>query len=84
MKPYTSDRIKIPPGLWEGIHQLGISADDVARKAQLPLTIITEPTVTTAQYFAIWQAYSDLMGTLPKASSSLRPSLKRRSTRRPS
>ncbi|WP_339223882.1 helix-turn-helix domain-containing protein [Paenibacillus sp. FSL W7-1332] len=62
MKRYTSDRIKIPPGLWEGIHQLGIAAQDVARKAELPLAVITEPEVTTAQYFAIWQAYSDLMG----------------------
>ena len=38
----------------------------MARKAELPLTVITEQEVTTAQYFAIWQAYSNLMGTLPK------------------
>ncbi|QGQ96728.1 AraC family transcriptional regulator [Paenibacillus psychroresistens] len=62
MKSHTSDRIKIPPGFWAGLHQLGISADDVACKARLPLTIITEPIVSTAQYFAIWQAYSDLIG----------------------
>nr|WP_193580934.1 AraC family transcriptional regulator [Paenibacillus aceris] len=48
--------------MWTGIRQLGIAVHDVARKAQLPLTIITEPEVTTAQYFAIWQAYSDLIG----------------------
>lgn len=63
MKSYTTDRIKIPPGFWTGLHQLGIAARDIARKARLPLTIITEPdVVTTEQYFAIWQAYSDLIG----------------------
>lgn len=62
MKLRSSDRIKMPPGFWAGLNQLGIAAHDVARKAQLPLSIINEPEVTTAQYFAIWQAYSDLMG----------------------
>jgi AraC-like DNA-binding protein len=62
MKSHTSNHIKVPPGFWTGIKQLGIAAHDVARKARLPLTIITEPLVTTAQYFAIWQAYSDLVG----------------------
>jgi AraC-like DNA-binding protein len=67
METYTSDRIKIPLGFWEGLHQLGIAAHDVARQAQLPLTIITEPIVTTAQYFAIWEAYSDLIGDTAQA-----------------
>ncbi|ULL20035.1 AraC family transcriptional regulator [Paenibacillus sp. H1-7] len=62
MKSHATDRIKIPPGFWEGLRQLGIAPHDVARKARLPLTVITEPAVTTAQYFAIWQAYSDLIG----------------------
>jgi len=66
MKSHTSDRIKIPPGFWVGLQQLGIAAHEVARKAQLPLTIISEPVVTTAQYFAIWQAYSDLIGDTAK------------------
>ncbi|MBW7456631.1 AraC family transcriptional regulator, partial [Paenibacillus sepulcri] len=66
MKSHTSDRIKFPPGFWAGLCQLGISAHDVARKARLPLTIISEPLVTTAQYFAIWQAYSDLIGDTAK------------------
>ncbi|MDQ0116185.1 helix-turn-helix transcriptional regulator [Paenibacillus harenae] len=66
MKSHTSDRIKIPPGFWTGLRRLGIAAHDVARKARLPLTIITEPVVTTAQYFAIWQAYSDLIGDTAK------------------
>ncbi|MFC5407611.1 AraC family transcriptional regulator [Cohnella soli] len=58
-----SDRIKFPSGFWAGVQQMGITPHDVARKARLPLTIITEPAVvTTAQYFRIWQAYSDLVG----------------------
>ncbi|CAG7652487.1 helix-turn-helix domain-containing protein [Paenibacillus allorhizosphaerae] len=58
-----SDRIKFPPGFWAGLQQLGISPHEVARKARLPLTIITETAVVTAtQYFRIWQAYSDLVG----------------------
>ncbi|GIN92058.1 helix-turn-helix transcriptional regulator [Siminovitchia terrae] len=64
MKSHT--RIKIPAGFWAGIHQLGIVPHDVARKARLPLTIITDPVVTTAQYFAIWQAYSDLIDDIAK------------------
>lgn len=56
------NRVKMPPGFWEGLQQLGIAAHDVVRKACLPLTVITDPVITTAQYFAIWQAYSDLVG----------------------
>lgn len=64
MSSYISERIKIPPGLWAGFRQLGIAPHDVARSAGLPLTIIAEPEVTTAQYFAIWQAYSELAGDI--------------------
>jgi AraC-like DNA-binding protein len=63
MTAHSLDRIKIPVATWAGLHQLGISAQDVVRKAQLPLTIVTESVeVTTAQYFAIWSAVSELMG----------------------
>ncbi|MFD5017266.1 helix-turn-helix domain-containing protein [Paenibacillus sp. NPDC058367] len=62
MQTHTSDSIKIPPGFWAGLIQLGITAQDIASKASLPLSLITESAVTTAQYFAIWQAYSDLVG----------------------
>ncbi|MEK5254733.1 helix-turn-helix domain-containing protein [Paenibacillus sp. FSL F4-0125] len=62
MQSHTSDSIKIPPGFWTGLIQLGITAQDIASKASLPLSLITESEVTTAQYFAIWQAYSDLIG----------------------
>ncbi|MEC0225625.1 AraC family transcriptional regulator ligand-binding domain-containing protein [Paenibacillus alba] len=64
MKTHSFDRIKMPPGFWEGLRQLGIASHDVARKAGLPLTIISEPAVNTAQYYAIWQAYSDLAGDI--------------------
>ncbi|MFM1652050.1 AraC family transcriptional regulator ligand-binding domain-containing protein [Brevibacillus sp. B_LB10_24] len=58
-----ADHIKFPPGFWAGLQQVGIAPHDVARKAGLPLTIITEQAaVTAAQYFRIWQAYSDLVG----------------------
>ncbi|WP_141502329.1 AraC family transcriptional regulator [Paenibacillus luteus] len=66
MKPHTSDRIKISPGFWEGLRQLGIADHEVAQKARLPLTLITEPEVTQSQYFSIWQAYSDLIGDTAK------------------
>src|SRR5690606_35900940 len=59
---HTSKQIKIAPGFWEGLRQLGISPQDIASKARLPLTIIGDSAVTTAQYFAIWQAYNDLIG----------------------
>ncbi|SDM83748.1 AraC-type DNA-binding protein [Fictibacillus solisalsi] len=58
------NRIKIQDGFWEGLYQLGITSQDVVRKAKLPLTVITESVVTTEQYFAIWQAYSDLIGDM--------------------
>lgn len=35
-------------------------------KPELPLTVMTEPVVTAAQYFAIWQAYSDLVDDVSK------------------
>ncbi|WP_379139651.1 helix-turn-helix domain-containing protein [Paenibacillus sp. sgz500992] len=62
---HTPDRIKIPPGFWAGLRELGIAAHDVVRQARLPLTIINGPAgVTVAQYFAVWQAYSDLVGDI--------------------
>lgn len=58
-----SDLIPFPHGFWAGMRQLGIDPQDVARRAGLPLAMIAEPAaVTAAQYFSIWQAYSDLVG----------------------
>lgn len=63
MTSHSFDRIKIPAAWWVVFRQLGIEAYDVVRRAQLPLSILTEPIeVTTAQYFAIWQAVSELIG----------------------
>lgn len=62
----SQTRIKIPTGFWVGLSQLRIEAHEVLRKARLPLTIISEPVVTTAQYFSIWQSYSDLINDMAK------------------
>ncbi|MBW5466907.1 helix-turn-helix domain-containing protein [Brevibacillus formosus] len=60
-----ADRIKFPAGFWAGLQRLGIAPHDLVRKARLPLTILTEPAVvSTAQYFRIWKAYSDLVGDI--------------------
>lgn len=62
MTTISFDRIKIPKGFWLGLRQLNIAAHDVVRKAGLPLTIVNEPAVvTTAQYFSLWQAFSDVV-----------------------
>ncbi|MES1043829.1 AraC family transcriptional regulator [Bacillus obstructivus] len=62
----SQTRIKIPAGFWTGLRQLGMNPHDVVRKASLPLTIINKPVVSTTQYFAIWRAYSDLIGDTAK------------------
>ncbi|MGG1514232.1 helix-turn-helix domain-containing protein [Paenibacillus oryzisoli] len=64
--PATKRMIKFPFGFWSGIQQLGIAPKDIARQAQLPVTVITETQVTTEVYFAIWQAFSDLIGDIAK------------------
>lgn len=61
-RPVAANRIRIHPGFWTGLHQLGITASEIARQAQLPPTIVTDSNVTASDYFAIWQAYSDLIG----------------------
>ncbi|MFB9324521.1 helix-turn-helix domain-containing protein [Paenibacillus aurantiacus] len=67
MKTLPSGAIKVPPGLWAGLRQLGIADRDVARQARLPLDIGTQSVVTTVQYYAIWQAYADLAGDMAQA-----------------
>lgn len=62
MNAPSADRIKIAPGLWTSLRGIGVEPIDVARQARLPLTIVNEPLVTTAQYNAIWKAYSELSG----------------------
>ncbi|WP_050614134.1 AraC family transcriptional regulator [Bacillus testis] len=60
----TNTRIRIPDGLWTGLKQLGVNTRDLVRKAKLPLTVITESVVTVEQYYALWQAYSDIIGDM--------------------
>ncbi|PAF38833.1 AraC family transcriptional regulator [Terribacillus saccharophilus] len=63
MTAHSIDRIKFPTAWWALLRQLEIEPFDVLRKAQLPLSILTEPAeVTTANYFSIWQAISELLG----------------------
>lgn len=56
------ERIQLAPGFWSGLRRLGIETRDIARQARLPLSFIQQSAFTTEQYFAIWQAYSDLVG----------------------
>lgn len=60
----SADHIKIAPGFWTSLRKIGVEPLDVARQARLPLTVITEPLVTTAQYYSIWQAYAELVGDI--------------------
>ncbi|NQX62526.1 AraC family transcriptional regulator [Paenibacillus qinlingensis] len=62
MKATAADRVKLALGFWSSLRLLGIPPQEVARHAHLPLTVIDDPVVTTAQYYAIWQAYAELVG----------------------
>jgi len=62
MNAPSADRIKIAPGFWTSLRGIGVEPIDVARQARLPLTVINEPFVTTAQYYSIWQAFSEQVG----------------------
>ncbi|CAH1191888.1 hypothetical protein PAECIP111892_00779 [Paenibacillus auburnensis] len=65
---HPSERIKIPPGFWAGLSSIGLSLHEVASQAGLPLTAIKDSNgVTTAQYFAIWLAYSVLVGDISQS-----------------
>ncbi|TLS52470.1 AraC family transcriptional regulator [Paenibacillus antri] len=62
MNNLFTDRIKLAPGFWTSLRGIGIDPIDVARKASLPLTVIHDPVVSTSNYYAIWQAYSEIVG----------------------
>lgn len=65
MTSHSIDRIKIPANFWMELRRSNIEVYDVLCKAGLPLTIPTQSTfVTTAQYFALWQAYSEMVDDL--------------------
>nr|WP_318540885.1 helix-turn-helix domain-containing protein [Terribacillus saccharophilus] len=57
----SQSNIRIPDGLWAGFSKLGIKVQEVVRKAKMPLTVITKSEVTTEQYIALWQAFSDII-----------------------
>lgn len=62
MSSHSLDRINITAGFWMNLCQYGVSAQDILRKAKLPLTFFTESQfVNTAQYLAIWEAYTALV-----------------------
>jgi AraC-like DNA-binding protein len=62
MSSHSLDRINITAGFWTGLRLSSVSVQDILRKAKLPLTIFTESQfVNTAQYFAIWEAYTALV-----------------------
>ncbi len=64
----TFEHIPIPPGFWASLQGLGIDAGDVLRQARLPLGLASDSAEATAvQYYAIWQAYSDLVGDVAQA-----------------
>lgn len=65
---HAVDLIKIPPGFWAGLRELEMPAQEVIRRAGLPVAVMNEPAgVTAAQYFALWQAYADLSPDVAQA-----------------
>ncbi|MFS0726004.1 AraC family transcriptional regulator ligand-binding domain-containing protein [Paenibacillus sp. 1P07SE] len=60
MTLHPDGRVNIPPGLWSGLREAGLDPGEVALRAGLPETGREAASVTTDQYLAIWQAYSDL------------------------
>ncbi|AIC95755.1 helix-turn-helix transcriptional regulator [Shouchella lehensis] len=60
----TNARIRIPDGFWNALKQLGVKAPNLVRKAGLPLRVINESFVTIEHYYALWQAYSDIINDI--------------------
>ncbi|MBU5351496.1 AraC family transcriptional regulator [Paenibacillus barcinonensis] len=67
MKAAFSPGIKIHPGFWDSLNQLGITMHDIAEEADVIPSSIHESEVTQEQYFSIWQAYSNLVGDTAEA-----------------
>ncbi|GGH52610.1 hypothetical protein GCM10008014_19490 [Paenibacillus silvae] len=67
MKAAFSPGIKIHPGFWDSLNQLGITMHDIAEEANVIPSSIHESEVTQEQYFSIWQAYSSLVGDTAEA-----------------
>lgn len=63
MRIPVANQIKLPDALWEGVTRVGLSRADVVRVAKLPISAIRDGApVSTAQFFALWQALADLSG----------------------
>lgn len=57
MSSSLPDKMKIPPTLWEGLKRAGLDRAEVVRRANLPLSVVKDDApITTAQFFAVWQA----------------------------
>ncbi|MGQ0709554.1 MAG: AraC family transcriptional regulator ligand-binding domain-containing protein [Rhodoferax sp.] len=75
MTAQLTDRIKVPAAFWSAARSLGLASTDLVRSARLPLGLLGDrPTLSTAQYFALWQAVSDLSGD-PGIGLKLAPAL---------
>ncbi|WP_214630174.1 AraC family transcriptional regulator [Paenibacillus agaridevorans] len=64
---FTSDRVKVPHGLWEGLRQMGIQLGDIARQAGLPQDEIAGAEVSASHYYSIWRAFAELVGNTAQA-----------------
>ncbi|MDI4645877.1 helix-turn-helix transcriptional regulator [Cohnella hashimotonis] len=64
MNVIATNRVKLAPGFWASMRQIGLAPQDIVHKCGLPLSIINESVVTTVQYYAIWQAYAELVGDI--------------------
>ena len=62
MQRKPADRCKVPLALWRSIAQLGLRPSAVLHQARLPATLHPDASavVTTAQFFAIWEAIETL------------------------
>jgi AraC-like DNA-binding protein len=62
MTSHAPDKFKAANAFWAGIGKIGLTPAAVLRQARLPVTLYDgeKNIVTTAQFFALWQAVSEL------------------------
>jgi len=62
MSALPADKCKVPQAFWRAIERAGLQPPAVLRQARLPATLHLggQGWVTTAQYFALWQAIEQL------------------------
>lgn len=57
----NGDRFRMPTGMLPVLREAGVDVDTVLQRAQLPASVrLGEGEVTTAQFFAFWQAVSEI------------------------